>query len=397
MCRRQAQAAAGDTLLDTRMHTRRLLFIDNLRTLMIMLVIVLHLSVTYGGEGSWYYKEGRADFLTACLLTTHNAIVQSFFMGLLFLLAGYFTPASYDRKGPGRFLADRLLRLGIPMVLYDLVIHPFLCWVLAANVHGYQGTFLQAMAHYYRTFHQIGTGPLWFVEALLIFSAVYAAWRAATGRATAPSQTNAPWPHNARIALFALILGIVTFLVRLGLPAGWAFAPLNLQVPYFPQYIALFAIGIAAYRHNWLEHIGPATARLWRGLTLTLIFLAMPLLLVAGGAVKGNLTPYLGGLHWQSLAYALWEQAMGIAVSISLLALFRKRLNQQGAILRELSACSYTVYVLHAPVIVLAALAAGGITVYSLLKFALVAPAAVGLCFLLATAVRRLPLASRVL
>jgi hypothetical protein len=32
----------------------RLLFIDNLRILLICGVVVLHLAVTYGGVGSWY-------------------------------------------------------------------------------------------------------------------------------------------------------------------------------------------------------------------------------------------------------------------------------------------------------------------------------------------------------
>jgi hypothetical protein len=33
-------------------------------------------------------------------------------MGILFLLAGYFTPGSLERKSYARFLSDRFLRLG---------------------------------------------------------------------------------------------------------------------------------------------------------------------------------------------------------------------------------------------------------------------------------------------
>ena len=104
----------------------RLAFIDNLRTLIIVLVIMVHLSITYGGEGGWYYKEGKADLISGLILTFHNATCQSFFMGCLFLISGYFTPGSFDRKGPRRFLIERVVRLGIPMLFYDLVIHPFL-------------------------------------------------------------------------------------------------------------------------------------------------------------------------------------------------------------------------------------------------------------------------------
>jgi hypothetical protein len=49
---------------------------------------------------------------------------QAFFMGCFFLLAGFFTPGSYDRKGGRSFLADRLLRLGVPLLIYEFVLGP---------------------------------------------------------------------------------------------------------------------------------------------------------------------------------------------------------------------------------------------------------------------------------
>ena len=57
------------------MQTSRLLFVDNLRTLMIVPVVVLHLSVTYGGEGSWFYEEGRADMTLYPLVKFILAVV----------------------------------------------------------------------------------------------------------------------------------------------------------------------------------------------------------------------------------------------------------------------------------------------------------------------------------
>ena len=40
----------------------------------------------------------------------------AFFMGLFFLIAGYFSAAAYARRGPWRFLAARALRLGTPAI-----------------------------------------------------------------------------------------------------------------------------------------------------------------------------------------------------------------------------------------------------------------------------------------
>lgn len=108
--------------LELAVEKERLLFIDNLRILLISLVVMLHLSITYGGGGSWYYKEGQADTLSFVLLTFYSTTVHAFSMGFLFMIAGYFTAAAYDRKGPWPFLKARLLRLGIPLLCYDFIV-----------------------------------------------------------------------------------------------------------------------------------------------------------------------------------------------------------------------------------------------------------------------------------
>jgi len=60
---------------------------------------------------------------------TRAAILEPFFtvnaafgLGLLFLIAGYFVPHAYDRKGARRFLTDRLIRLGLPLLVVSLVL-----------------------------------------------------------------------------------------------------------------------------------------------------------------------------------------------------------------------------------------------------------------------------------
>ncbi|MHC4582607.1 MAG: acyltransferase family protein, partial [Planctomycetota bacterium] len=90
---------------------------------------MLHLAITYGGAGSWYYRNVPEGTMSVPL-TWHNASVQAFSMGLFFLISGYFTVSSYDRKGPRRFFKDRLLRLGIPLLCYDFVIGPLMAYPL---------------------------------------------------------------------------------------------------------------------------------------------------------------------------------------------------------------------------------------------------------------------------
>ena len=385
------------------MEKGRLFFIDNLRILLITLVMMIHLSITYGGEGGWYYRDGQADTLSSILLTWHNATVQAFSMGLFFMIAGYFTPCSYDRKGPRQFLKDRLLRLGIPMLCYDFIIGPLMAYPLMqtgslkqAGTLQFDGSYTEFLSIYYSRFH-VGTGPLWFVEALLIFAGFYILWRLFAKTPACSVRDGGKVPSNLTIAFFALALGTVTFIVRIWLPIGWSLEPLNLQFPFFPQYICMYIVGIVAYRRNWLTRIPDAIGRLWLCIAVVMVVIVFPALFTLGGAAKGNIAPFLGGLHWQCFTYVLWEQLTGVAFIIALLALFRKRLNRQGKIIRAMADSAYTAYIIHAPVVILVAIAIRSISLYPLLKFALAVFIAVPLCFALANVVRQLPLARRIL
>lgn len=377
------------------MPKSRLLFIDNLRTLIIVLVIMVHLSITYGGEGGWYY-EGQADTFSGILLTWFNATCQSFFMGLLFLLSAYFTAAAYERKGPGRFAKDRLLRLGIPMLIFDWIGHPLTVCSLGKTGHyGPDFSWHRWLAEYVTSFH-VGRGPLWFVETLLFFSLLYLLWKGvAPSRSQRPEQYRPP--QGREIAVLAVILSVLSFIVRLRLPLGWSFEPLNLQFPFFPQYIALFVLGIHAYHHGWLMDIPRGTGRRWLAIAAVLVLAGFPLLFLTGGALSGDLEPFKGGWHWQALALAIWEQTTGLAMMVGLLVFFREHFNRHTRLTAEAAAGSYTAYIIHTPVIVLLALAVRGGQLYPLLKFALVTPVAVALCFVLAAGIRRLPGASRIL
>lgn len=137
--------------------------------------------------------------------------------------------------------------------------------------------------------------------------------------------------------------------------------------------------------------------RFWLFIAIVFVLVPFPVLFVAGGAPSGDPTPFLGGLHWQCFAYAAWEQIAGVAIIIALLFLFRKHLNYQGRPAQAASASAYTAYIIHAPVIILVAIALRNIDLYPLLKFALVVLIAVPLCFALANVIRKMPLAKRIL
>jgi hypothetical protein len=78
----------------------RLIFIDALRVALVAFVIVHHAAQAYGPTGGFWpvHDHAQSDWFNP--FYTVNA---AFGMGLLFLVAGYFTDASLEREGPGAF------------------------------------------------------------------------------------------------------------------------------------------------------------------------------------------------------------------------------------------------------------------------------------------------------
>lgn len=381
-------------------HGKRLLFVDNLRILLICGVLVVHLDDTYGAIGSWDYHDPGSNLLTGTLLSIPNAIGMACGMGLFFLLAGYFTPGAYDRKGFKRFLQDRLLRLGLPLLLYDLLIHPLVVYI-ASGLHGSYWSFYSTYLLQMRGV----MGVVWFLAVLLLFDLLYAAWRRQTRNSkSAPARTE-EFPSYLAIFGFIFVLGLLTFIVRIWWPAGWIFLPLNVPVGYLPQYISLYILGVIAYRHNWFFELTPKMGRDWSliALVATLIIfggLVFPSVMMQEAQAAGTRQAGLavaGGFNVFAFGYALWESFMAVGVGIGLLVLFRQRLHHQGRLAKNLAATVYIVYLIHAPVMVGFAYAFHVVALYPLLKWAIAVLITIPLCFLIGFLIRKIPYVNQVL
>ncbi|HEX9373014.1 MAG TPA: acyltransferase, partial [Roseiflexaceae bacterium] len=228
--------------------TARLAYVDNLRVLLAALVVAHHAGQAYGPTGGdWpLFNPTRA-----AILGPFFAVNASFFMGLFFLIAGYFVPAAYDRKGALGFLADRLVRLGVPLLFVSLaLLLPF-----AYATQGHEQAFGPFLAAYLR---RPEVGHMWFAGHLLVYACGYAVWRRlADRRAPAVPQPGAAPGHRA-LAAYALGLAAATFVVRVAFPVDrWVYpAPfIRVEPAHLPQYLSLFMIGSVAYRRDWLGRL----------------------------------------------------------------------------------------------------------------------------------------------
>ena len=359
----------------------KLLYINNLRIVLIILIVMLHIAITYGAEGDWYYKEHTGDVLSAVLLTLFTAVVQSFVLGFFFMISGYFTPGSYSRKGARTYLRDRFIRLGIPLVVYFFIINPLIVYTLYVRSMGYS----VPLQNFFET------GPLWFLETLLIFCFCYTLWKKLSSEKR--SELKQP-PHSREILVFVLVLSLANFLVRIWWPIGESFS--NLQFGFFPGYVSLFVIGIIAYKNKWFDNFTDSVGMRWLKLSVPAIFL-FPVIGVMGGAIE-DITPFLGGVHWQSLVYSMWEAFVGTGLIAGIFVVFRRKFNSQTSFTKNLSDNAYTVFIIHAPVIVFFSYAIRGLHIFPLVKFIFVSVLGVSLCFLISHfVVRRIPYSGKVL
>ncbi len=365
---------------------------------MIIFVILVHTAVTYSNIGSWYYTEPmKLDIISLAVFGIYQSFTQAYFMGLLFLIAGYFTPGALDRKGIAQFTGDRAVRLGIPTLIYMLFINPLIVYyILAFRWKTPPQPSGQAFLGYILSLDFLsGSGPMWFALALLIFSVVYAAIRLLL-RDTDRSQQDGKLPGHLAVVGLGLIISVFAFAIRLVQPIGTSV--MNMQLGFFSQYIILFIVGMIAYRKNWLARIPYSFGMTWFKIALiggSIFWVAIQIL---GGGISGDFSKYSGGLQWQSAAYALWESFFCLGVSLGLIVLFRERFNVQSRFTKFMSDNSFSAYVFHAPILISISLALREFSWHPLLKFVIVGAVSVLLCFLVSHLVlRRIPLLKNVL
>lgn len=198
----------------------RLYYIDNLRILLAILVIMHHAGQPYGPGGGWWIPAEPPQIIDTLVLGAFFGVNMSFFMGLFFMISAYFVPGSIERKGAKTFFKDRLIRLGTPLIIFSMLIFPIMLYLL----HGIGVTsFKDYYLHTYLTIAGLMKGQgstvsyLWFLEHLLIFSGIYLLWYKARGGRQMITHKIA-FPNDVTVAIFTVFLGLAMFASRIVFP-----------------------------------------------------------------------------------------------------------------------------------------------------------------------------------
>jgi glucan biosynthesis protein C len=373
-------------------------WIDNTRTAVVILVVNMHCCVTYSYVGGWYLNDGPERSLVWKLPYIFWVFhLQAFFMGLLFFLAGAFADGAIQRHGHGAFLKERTVRLGLPAMLYMLVLQPLILFGLLADDTARGDPHGVAVVIDYLTSKRMlaGSGPMWFALALLFFSAVLVGWRALFP--AAPLSKPRPAPGASALWAFALLLALSTAATRIYFPIETSF--FNFQLCYFPQYIAAFTVGLAAGRGGWLQALAAsrrAQIAGWMGLIGGPLALAL-LIYLGGAPAEHGPKSYFGGTNPQAFGAAIWEQFAGLGLALGMMAWFQRRVDRASALASWLSARSFGVYVLHPPVIIALTLVFRPLPLTPFLHIVLLTGTGLAASFAVADLAKRIPGLRRIL
>ncbi|PZW34379.1 hypothetical protein EI42_01216 [Thermosporothrix hazakensis] len=149
---------------------------------------------------------------------------------------------------------------------------------------------------------------LWFVAALLLFTAGYALYRRWGPELDLSRLPNVPTYRMA--LLFTLLIAAMTFLVRLVFPLGLFIPWVGFQPGSFPQYICMFIVGLIAYRCNRFQQLPISLGRkaLWGVAAASAILFPLSVLVgfdgaFVGAALAGRYLCALGSDHVHACLY----------------------------------------------------------------------------------------------
>ena len=310
--------------------TNRLHSLDFLRAFALLMGVLLHVLMLFLEP-----FDGSEPRLGASIIFIW---IHTWRMPLFMLLAGFFTALSLSKRDTGNYALNRLIRLGVPLLL--------LWSAIPAIDEGTSELFkIPELISYifYDIPFTLRLDHLWFLYYLLLFYGVLLLIKT-----TAPLIFSLVIDFELSLSrVLCLWMPILILLSPLNKPIGGifgeipiTFGEINLGSMLFMA--SFFIIGMQAHKSSqFLENL--QRTRFW--LPSLIIFSLIPIGLLAWGGVKDEPFAFAGSLELWIVNSLSGSAALLIVLSIMGLAMHK--ISSSGQMLRWLVRLSYPIYVFH--------------------------------------------------
>ena len=350
---------------------KRIYFLDNFRTFLILLVVVLHSGLVYETifENVWIVSDPLKNSSIALI----RMYLDIFVMFSIFFVSGYFISNSVKSKTNKEFFMSKFRRIMIPWLVAVFTLIP-----------AYKIIFLysrdlpqQAWYSYFHIFQRSGTdlsvfsnNPtqnwLWFLPILFLFQTIY--WLLSKANMSSCRIT------FKGAVISSIIIGLIYSLIisEMGLKGWFDSSLLHFQRERLLIYFMSFLLGSLCYKLKVFETANRnKSLYIWANVVLTIsltLFTAVALNFFFNMIEAGREFYFVSNFFDRILYYASMLLSMFSFLYI-FIYVFRFNFNKTNKLMNELNKNSYAVYINHMIVMGVIALVLLNISIPALLKF----------------------------
>lgn len=349
----------------------RIYFLDNLRTFLIFLVVVLHAGIVY--EPILEYTWIVSDPVKSSSIGFIRMYIDLFVMFVMFFISGYFIPASLKNKTDWQFISSKFKRIMLPWIVAVFTLIPAYKFIFLYS----RGLPQEEWFTYFHLFQRAGghmgyfaDNPaqswLWFLPILFLFQIAYlllSKTRVLSINITLKTAV-----------LLTLLIGIsyAMMISNLNLIGWFHSALLHFQRERLLIYFLVFLIGTLCYKLKVFESTDTnKKLYLWANVVVSLsitVFTIVALNLFFN-MLDASRNYYFVSETIDRIAYHTSMQVSMFSIMYLLIHLFRFKFNKTNQLLNELNKNSYGVYINHMLVLGLVALLLINVSLPAMVKF----------------------------
>jgi len=324
-------------------NSTRILYLDHLRAFLIVLVVLGHSAFAYAVSlpNQWSINPEKIIVCDVIIL-----LGNVFFMITFFLISGYFSLLSLQKKSVKNFLKQRFVRLGIPLIVGLLFINPSISYIRHLVKDQQVPSYIQYWFTVYLT-GKIDFEHLWFLLCLIIFSIMLCVIFVIEKNMTEFVYCSNPKQLSSKILLsFALFCGLIFFAVNIFVSDEKWFFFGGIQPTRFVLYTAYFFLGVSAFKYKWFS----VEKRFDKILLWAISALLLTVSLLAFYTnfyfeiERSILLMFFRAMLWSFL---------GLSIFMTLIRIFHYNYDRPSRLWQKISDNAYAIYIIHLPVIVI--------------------------------------------